>query len=95
MYQKLERMLEKEKIDFEKTVIVGVVTQNQSEEKLKEYLDELEFLTFTAGGRSANVTGTATGVYATASGGDSNFGIQTNVAPSATNYGRPRFYRSS
>ena len=45
-----EPMLEKEKIDFEKTVVVGVVTQNQSEEKLKEYLDELEFLTFTAGG---------------------------------------------
>lgn len=43
-------MLEKEKINFEKTVIVGVVTQNQSEEKLVEYLDELEFLTFTAGG---------------------------------------------
>jgi len=43
-------MLEKEKIDFEKTVVVGVVTQNQNEEKLKEYLDELEFLTFTAGG---------------------------------------------
>ena len=44
-------MIEKEKIDFEKTVVVGVVTQNQSEEKLKEYLDELEFLTFTAGGQ--------------------------------------------
>jgi GTPase len=43
-------MLEKEKKNFEKTVLVGVVTQNQSEEKLKEYLDELEFLTFTAGG---------------------------------------------
>ena len=43
-------MLEKEILNFEKTVIVGVVTQNQSEEKLKEYLDELEFLTFTAGG---------------------------------------------
>jgi GTPase len=35
---------------FEKTVVVGIITQNQSEEKLKEYLDELEFLTFTAGG---------------------------------------------
>ena len=46
----LEYMLEKEKIHFEKTVIVGIVTQNQSEEKLTEYLDELEFLTFTAGG---------------------------------------------
>lgn len=43
-------MLEKEVINFERTVIVGIVTQNQSEEKLKEYLDELEFLTYTAGG---------------------------------------------
>ena len=43
-------MLEKEKTNFEKTVVVGIVTQGQSEEKLKEYLDELEFLTFTAGG---------------------------------------------
>lgn len=43
-------MLEKETIKFEKTVIVGIVTQNQNEEKLAEYLDELEFLTFTAGG---------------------------------------------
>ncbi|MBG6063240.1 GTP-binding protein HflX [Flavobacterium sp. CG_9.1] len=44
-------MLEKEVINFEKTAIVGIVTQNQSEEKLNEYLDELEFLTFTAGGQ--------------------------------------------
>jgi GTP-binding protein HflX len=43
-------MLEKEVINFERTVLVGIVTQNQNEEKLKEYLDELEFLTFTAGG---------------------------------------------
>ena len=43
-------MLEKENINFEKTVIVGIVTQNQNEEKLTEYLDELEFLTYTAGG---------------------------------------------
>lgn len=43
-------MLEFEKNSFERTVIVGIITQNQSEEKLKEYLDELEFLTFTAGG---------------------------------------------
>lgn len=43
-------MLEKEVIDFEKSIIVGIVTQNQSEEKLNEYLDELEFLTYTAGG---------------------------------------------
>ena len=44
-------MLEVETIKFEKTVIVGIVTQKQNEEKLKEYLDELEFLTFTAGGQ--------------------------------------------
>lgn len=43
-------MLEKEVINFEKTAIVGIITQNQSEEKLNEYLGELEFLTFTAGG---------------------------------------------
>jgi len=43
-------MLEKETINFEKTAIVGIITQNQSEEKLNEYLDELEFLTYTAGG---------------------------------------------
>jgi GTP-binding protein HflX len=44
-------MLEKEVLNFEKTAIVGIVTQNQSEEKLREYLDELEFLTYTAGGQ--------------------------------------------
>ncbi|MBK0369760.1 GTPase HflX [Flavobacterium agrisoli] len=43
-------MLEKEILNFERTAIVGIVTQNQNEEKLTEYLDELEFLTFTAGG---------------------------------------------
>lgn len=43
-------MIEAEKINFEKTIVVGVITQNQPEEKLTEYLDELSFLTFTAGG---------------------------------------------
>ena len=43
-------MLEKEEIKYEKAVLVGIITQNQSEEKLQEYLDELEFLTQTAGG---------------------------------------------
>lgn len=43
-------MLERETTAFEKTVIAGIITQNQSEEKLNEYLDELEFLTYTAGG---------------------------------------------
>ena len=43
-------MLEKEEINYEKAILVGIITQNQSEEKLQEYLDELEFLTQTAGG---------------------------------------------
>lgn len=43
-------MLEKQDLNFEKTVIVGIITQNQPEDKLNEYLDELEFLTVTAGG---------------------------------------------
>lgn len=43
-------MIDKEIINYEKAVLVGVITQNQSEEKLNEFLDELQFLTFTAGG---------------------------------------------
>ena len=43
-------MIDREEINFERSVIVGIVTQQQSEDKLKEYLDELEFLTYTAGG---------------------------------------------
>lgn len=43
-------MLEKEEINYEKAILVGIITQNQSEAKLYEYLDELEFLTQTAGG---------------------------------------------
>lgn len=48
--QLFRNMLEKEVHNFEKTVIVGIVTQQQDEDKLNEYLDELEFLTYTAGG---------------------------------------------
>lgn len=43
-------MLEKTDLTYEKTVLVGLVTREQTEEKLEEYLDELEFLTYTAGG---------------------------------------------
>jgi GTP-binding protein HflX len=43
-------MLEKKITNFEKTVIVGIITYGQDEDKLNEYLDELEFLTTTAGG---------------------------------------------
>ena len=42
-------MLEKKQHNYERAVLVGVVTQNQSAEKLQEYMDELEFLAFTAG----------------------------------------------
>jgi GTP-binding protein HflX len=43
-------MLEKKDIQHEKAVLIGVITQDQNEEQSKEYLDELEFLTLTAGG---------------------------------------------
>ncbi|WP_026914723.1 GTPase HflX [Christiangramia portivictoriae] len=43
-------MIEKTDLSFEKAVLVGIVTKDQNEDKLDEYLDELEFLTFTAGG---------------------------------------------
>ena len=45
-------MIEKKKLDYEKAVLIGVISQLQDEEKSTEYLDELEFLTFTAGGES-------------------------------------------
>ena len=44
-------MIEKKSLIYENTVLVGVITSEQNEEKSKEYLDELEFLSFTAGGK--------------------------------------------
>jgi len=43
-------MLEKKDINLEKAVLIGVITKLQDEIKSKEYLEELEFLTYTAGG---------------------------------------------
>lgn len=43
-------MLEKNTIDHERVVLIGVINKDQNEEKVTEYLDELEFLTYTAGG---------------------------------------------
>lgn len=43
-------MLEKKSIEYEKAVLIGVINRTQNEEKVNEYLDELEFLTYTAGG---------------------------------------------
>src|SRR5690606_8877830 len=43
-------MLEKKDTALEKAILIGVITKTQDEEKSEEYLDELEFLTYTAGG---------------------------------------------
>ena len=43
-------MIEQINLNYEKVVLVGIINQLQTEEKSKEYLDELEFLTYTAGG---------------------------------------------
>ena len=43
-------MLDLKKSNFENTVLVGVTNSSQDEFKLNEYLEELEFLTRTAGG---------------------------------------------
>ena len=45
-------MIEQKKATSEKTILIGVVTQHQDEDKAKEFLDELEFLVTTAGGVS-------------------------------------------
>ena len=44
-------MLDLKKSNFENTVLVGVTNSSQDEFKLNEYLEELEFLTRTAGGK--------------------------------------------
>ena len=44
-------MIEKSLIDLEKTVLVGLITKNQTKQVLDDFLDELNFLTFTAGGK--------------------------------------------
>lgn len=43
-------MIEPTDISYEKAVLIGLITQYQDEEKSNEYLDELEFLAYTAGG---------------------------------------------
>ena len=46
-------MLEKKEAQYEKVVLVGLITREQPEEKLEEYMDELEFLAYTAGAEVA------------------------------------------
>lgn len=43
-------MIEKEVVSLERTILVGIITLNQPKSVLEEYLNELNFLTFTAGG---------------------------------------------
>jgi len=43
-------MIEQTTIEYEKTILIGLITQYQDEDKSAEYLDELEFLAYTAGG---------------------------------------------
>ena len=43
-------MLEKKSIEYEKAILIGLINRDQDQEKVTEYLDELEFLTYTAGG---------------------------------------------
>jgi GTP-binding protein HflX len=44
-------MIEQKSLDVEKTVLVGVINSKQDIEKSKEYMDELAFLAYTAGGK--------------------------------------------
>ncbi len=44
-------MIDGKSISHEKTILVGLINSSQNIEQVKEYLDELEFLTFTAGGK--------------------------------------------
>jgi len=48
-------MIEPKKSNYENTVLVGVVNDSQDEEKLSEFLEELEFLSVTAGGNVVKV----------------------------------------
>ncbi|GAB1308396.1 GTPase HflX [Urechidicola sp. KH5] len=45
-------MIEEKKVTSEKAILIAVITQYQDEEKTNEYLDELAFLTLTAGGKA-------------------------------------------
>jgi GTP-binding protein HflX len=47
----LQKMIESKKSNYEKTVLVGIINDSQDEDKLSEFLEELEFLSITAGGK--------------------------------------------
>ncbi len=44
-------MIERQNIQYENVVIIGIINENQNADKTQEFLDELSFLAFTAGGQ--------------------------------------------
>ena len=44
-------MLENKEIEYENTVLIGIINKDQDATQSEEYLDELEFLAYTAGGQ--------------------------------------------
>ncbi len=46
-------MIETRESISERVVLIGIITQHQDEKQSEEYLDELEFLTLTAGGKTS------------------------------------------
>mgnify|MGYP005696362291 CR=1 FL=1 len=46
-------MIEQKDLAFEQSILIGIINKNQPEERIHEYLDELAFLTHTAGGTVA------------------------------------------
>ena len=44
-------MIEEKSLKLENAVTVGIINGRQNENQSKEYMDELEFLTYTAGGK--------------------------------------------
>ena len=44
-------MIERQNIQYENVVIIGIINENQNADKTQEFLDELSFLAFTAGGK--------------------------------------------
>ena len=46
-------MIEQKDFVFEQAILIGIINKNQPEERIQEYLDELAFLTHTAGGTVA------------------------------------------
>jgi GTP-binding protein HflX len=46
-------MIEQKDLGFEQAILIGIINKNQPEERIQEYLDELAFLTHTAGGTVA------------------------------------------